>query len=435
MQKSKTKTAKSDQQMSRRNFLKVSGGTGLFILFPPGMFGMFDQQQRGRSYPTDLNAYLKIGENNRVALFCSKIEMGQGIYTSMAQMLAEELDVSLESIDMVMGDTMLCPWDSSTTGSRSTKYYGPPLRRAGAEARTILLQLASEKLGVPTELLVVKNGVVSEKSKAANKITYGELVKGKRIERHISDVSIKAISEHTVSGKAIKRTDARQKITGQAKFTGDIQLPGMLYAKVLRPPSHGAQLKSVDVSQAERVDGAIVINKEELVAVLHENPEIAENALSLIDSSWDEEDPNFDNHSVFDYMKKAAPEEGRVYVEQGNLEEGKSISKKRIESEFYNHYVAHAPSEPYVVLADVKDDKATIWASTQAPFRVQDTAAETLNIPEENVHVKTPFLGGGFGGKKSGQQIVEAVTLSKITGRPVQLAWTRKEEFFYDAYR
>ncbi|MDX1284054.1 MAG: molybdopterin cofactor-binding domain-containing protein, partial [Draconibacterium sp.] len=242
--------AQPDRQMSRRDFLRVSGGTGLFILFPPGMFGMIDQQQRGRSYPTDLNAYLKIGENNRVTLFCSKIEMGQGIYTSMAQMLAEELDVSLDTIDMVMGDTMLCPWDSSTTGSRSTKYYGPPLRRAGAEARAVLLQLASEKFGVSPELLKVKNGVISEESKATNKITYGELVKGKRIERHISDVPIKAVSEHTISGKPIQRTDARQKITGEAKYTGDIHLPGMLYAKVLRPPAHGARLVSVDISEA-----------------------------------------------------------------------------------------------------------------------------------------------------------------------------------------
>lgn len=111
------------------------------------------------------------------------------------------------------------------------------------------------------------------------------------------------------------------------------------------------------------------------------------------------------------------------------------MAKKVVESEFYNHYVAHSPLEPYTVLADVKDDKATIWASTQAPFRVRSTAAETLNIPEENVRVITPFLGGGFGGKKSGRQISEAVSLSKITGRPVQIAWTRKEEFFYDAFR
>ncbi len=426
--------APTEGHMSRRNFLKVSGA-GLFILFPPGMFGIFDQQQRGRSYPTDLNAYLKIGENNRVTLFCSKIEMGQGIYTSMAQILAEELEVSLDSVDMVMGDTMLCPWDSGTTGSRSTKYYGPPLRRAGAEARAIMIQMASEKLGVTSELLVVKNGVVSDKTKATNKISYGELVQGKHIEKHIIDVPAKPLSEHAICGNPTRRTDARQKVTGQAKFTGDIQLPGILHARVLRPPAHDAQLISVDVSKAEKINGTTVVQEaDHLIAVLHENPEMAERALSLIVARWEEDEPNADNRTIFDYLKKAAPG-GRVYVEKGNPEEGRSSSKKRIESEFHNHYVAHAPIEPYTVLAQVRDDEATIWASTQAPFRVQATAAETLNIPAEKVRVITPFVGGGFGGKKSGRQISEAVRLSKLTGRPVQLAWTRREEFFYDAFR
>ena len=131
----------AEQPLSRRDFLKISG-SGVFISFTVGTLNPSALQQRDRSYPTDFNAYLKIGDNGRVSLFCSKIEMGQGIITSMAQMLAEELDVNIESIDMVMGDTMLCPWDGGTTGSRSTKFYGPPLRKAGAEARAILLQMA-----------------------------------------------------------------------------------------------------------------------------------------------------------------------------------------------------------------------------------------------------------------------------------------------------
>ena len=130
--------------VSRREFMKLSG-SGLFVFFAPGALETMTVIQRGRRYPEDLNAYLKIGEDGRVTLFCSKIEMGQGIITSMAQMLAEELDVELHRIEMVMGDTSLCPWDSGTTGSRSTKNYGPPLRKAGAEARAAGLQLFSRK--------------------------------------------------------------------------------------------------------------------------------------------------------------------------------------------------------------------------------------------------------------------------------------------------
>ena len=420
-------------QLSRRDFLKISG-SGIFIFFTVGTSGAIALRQQRRDYPTDFNAYLKIGDDGRVSLFCSKIEMGQGIITSMAQMLAEELDVKLDSIDMVMGDTMLCPWDSGTTGSRSTKYYGPPLRRAGAEARAILLQMASEKLNIAPGRLVVKNGVVSDKMNAANKVTYAEMVKGKQIDRHIADVPIKSISEHTVSGTPTLRTDARVKVTGEAKFTADIILPGMLYAKVLRPPSHDATLVSVDVSKALNITGAIVIQEDDLIAVLHEKPELAEYALASVTSKWDEPEPIVDNRSIFEYLKKAAPD-GRIHVEEGNLADGQAAAKYRVKSEFYNHYVAHAPAEPYAVLAHVEDEQVTVWASTQSPFRVQRTVAETLEIPEKNVRVITPFVGGGFGGKKSGQQISEAVRLSKITGHPVQLAWTRKEEFFYDAFR
>jgi len=431
--KSNDRVDSPGRPLSRRDFLKISGN-GVFIFFISPAFGAVDLQQRGRTYPTDFNAYLKIGEDGRVSLFCSKIEMGQGIITSMAQMLAEELDVALDSIDMVMGDTLLCPWDGGTTGSRSTKYYGPPLRRAGAEARAILLQMASEQLNIPPERLLVKNGVVSDKNNAEIKVTYAELVKGKQIDRHLSGVPIKSISEHTVSGTPTMRTDARPKVTGQAKFTADIMLPGMLHAKVLRPPSHDAKLASVDVSKAMNIPGALVIQEDGLIAVLHEKPGLAENALALVSANWDVPEPKVDNQSIFDYLKKAAPD-GRVFVEKGKLTDGHAAAKQSVTSEFYNHYVAHAPIEPYAVLAHVEDEQATVYASTQAPFRVRGTVAGALEIPEENIRVITPFVGGGFGGKKSGQQIIEAVKLSKITGRPVQLAWTRREEFFYDAFR
>ena len=424
---------KAGLPFSRRDFLKISGN-GVFIFLAPGSLGAIALPQEGSGYPTDFNAYLKIGEDGRVSLFCSKIEMGQGIITSMAQMLAEELDVSLDSINMVMGDTMLCPWDSGTTGSRSTKYYGPPLRLAGAEARAILLQMASEHLNIPSERLLVKKGVVCDRRNEANKVTYAELVKGKRIDRHLSGVPIKPVSEHSVSGTPTLRTDARLKVTGEAKFTGDVILPGMLYAKVLRPPSHGATLAAVDVSEARSIAGAVVIQEEDLIAVLHERRELAENALSLISAKFDVPESKVDHGSIFEYLLNASPG-GSIYVENGSIADGQAAAKTRVKSEFYNHYVAHAPMEPYAVLAHAEDEQVRVWASTQAPFRVRQTAAEALKIPEEKVHVITPFVGGGFGGKKSGRQISEAVKLSKITGRPVQLAWTRREEFFYDAFR
>jgi len=420
-------------EFSRRNFLRISG-SGVFICLIPGAFDAAVAQPRSSGYPADLNAYLKIGDDGRVSVFCSKIEMGQGIITSMAQMMAEELDVSLSSIDMVMGDTMLCPWDSGTTGSRSTKYYGPPLRSAGAEARAVLLEMASEHLDTAPERLVVKEGIVSDRQNPSRKVSYADLIRGKQIIRHIPDVPIKPVAEHKVSGKPTLRMDAKIKVTGEAKFTSDIVLPGMMYAKVVRPPSHHAKLVSADVSRAKTITGAVVVQEKDLIAVLHENPEQAERALALVSAKWDVPEPEVDNQSLFTYLKEAGAND-QVYVEGGKLEDGYKASEQKVKTEFYNHYVAHAPMEPYSVLANVEDKQTTVWASTQAPFQVRRTAADTLGIPEEQVHVITPFVGGGFGGKKSGLQISEAVRLSKITGHPVQLAWTRQEEFFYDAFR
>jgi isoquinoline 1-oxidoreductase len=265
-------------------------------------------------------------------------------------------------------------------------------------------------------------------------VSYADLVRGKQIDRHLPDVPIKKIAEHSISGRPTQRTDAMQKVSGEAKFTSDILLPGMLYAKVLRPPAHGAKLSSVDVSGARKVTGTMVVREDDLIAVLHEKPEMAGEALASISASWELPRARVDHGSVFDHLKNAA-REGRIHAEKGNPEEGRAGSKLKVKSEFHTHYIAHAPIEPYSVLADVQNEHVTVWASTQAPFRVQRTVADTLDIPEDRVHVITPFVGGGFGGKKSGRQISEAVRLSKLSGRPVQLAWSRAEEFFYDAFR
>ncbi|NOR54046.1 MAG: molybdopterin-dependent oxidoreductase, partial [Candidatus Aminicenantes bacterium] len=211
--------------IDRREFFKLMGG-GIFILFSVGDPFALPRERRRRGYPQDFNAYLRIGEDGRVTCFSGKIEMGQGIHTSLAQMLAEELDVPLNTVDMIMGDTALCPWDAGTFGSRSTKYFGPPLRQAAAEARGVLIQLAAEHLRTPQEKLMVKDGIISAKNNQKKKVSYAQLAKGKKIERHLEKKPpIKHYSKHTISGKPTNRMDSRQKVTGEAKFAVDIRLP------------------------------------------------------------------------------------------------------------------------------------------------------------------------------------------------------------------
>jgi len=422
---------------NRREFLKRFGG-GIFILFTLGDLSILEAQQRrrrGRDYPTDFNAYLRIGEDGRVSCFTGKIEMGQGIFTSLAQMLAEELDVPLDSVDMVMGDTVLCPYDGGTTGSRSTKYFGPPLRKAAATARAVLLQLAAEQMNVPLAQLVVNQGVISDQKNSGQKITYAQLAKGKKIVRELQgEVAIKDQSKHTISGKATLRTDSLAKVIGEAKFTGDIRLPNMLYASILRPPAHGAKLKSVDISAAQQMEGVKIIQDGDLVATLHKYPDVAEKAIGKIKVEYDEKSFAVENQTIFQHLEKVAPS-GEIVTENGNLEDGKKLAAQSFESTYFNHYVAHAPIETHTALADFKNDEVTIWASTQTPFRVQQAVSSELDIPTEKVRVITPFVGGGFGGKKSGRQDVEAARLTKLAGCPVIVAWNRKEEFFNDTFR
>jgi nicotinate dehydrogenase subunit B len=420
--------------LERRQFLKLAGG-GLIVFFAVGDGLALQEGARGGGYPDDPNAYLKVGPDGRVTCFTGKIEMGQGIITSLAMMLADELDVPLERVDMVMGDTALCPYDAGTFGSRSTKYFGPPMRQAAAEARGVLVRLAAARLGAAEEELATKDGAVYIAKRPSKKVTYAELVGGKKIEVRLEKKPpIKPYSKHAVSGKPTLRTDARAKVTGEAKFSGDIRLPGLLYASVLRPPAHGAKLKSADTAAAEKVPGVQVVRDGDLVAVLHERPDVAAEALTLIEAEFEPSESKLDNVTIFAHLRNAAPR-AEVVVEAGNLDEGAKLAIKSVEKSYFAHYVAHAPSEPHTAVVQIEGDRATVWASTQSPFRAQGEIAQTLGIPAANVRVITPFVGCGFGGKNQGGQIVEAARLAKLTGKPVQVAWTRKEEFFNDTFR
>jgi nicotinate dehydrogenase subunit B len=421
--------------LSRRRFLQLVG-SGIIVYFTVGDSIACEQERarRGAQYPTDFNAYLRIGEDGRVTCFVGKVELGQGIINGLAQMCAEELDVPLESVDMVMGDTAVCPWDFMTVGSRTTRDTGPRLRRAVAEARGVLLLLASDKMGLPVERLDTGDGFVCERDNPGNKIAYGALTEGKLIERHLEgEPELEPIAEYTVCGKSFERTDGRLKVTGEAEFAGDIRVDGMLYARILRPPAHGAQLVSVDTSAAKKIPGVQVFREGDLVAVLHEHFDAADRALSAVKAEFTEPEATLDPGNIHQHLLNVAPE-GSVVAESGNLAEGEKLASIVLERTYYNGYVAHSPMETHTALADVKNGRATVWVSTQAPFNVRDQVAGELGLPAESVRVITPFVGGGYGGKSSSRQALEAARISRLAGRPVQVTWTREEEFFFDTF-
>jgi len=425
-----------DGHLSRREFLALAGASGLFVLFDlERLLAQEPARLPGRpGYPADFNAYLRIAENGRTTCFVGKVELGQGSMTSLAQLLAEELDVPLDSVEMVMGDTDLCPWDMGTFGSLSIRQFGPVLRAAAAEARAVLLQLGAEHLQIPPDRLQAKDGVISKVGDPAVCVTYGQLVQGKRIERHIEKIPVKTPREFTVVGRPAARKDALDKVTGRARYAGDIALPGTLHARIVRPPVHGATLKDVDSSAVANVPGATVIRDGDLIAVLHERPDLADRALALVKARFDRPAQELDEASIFDHLVKNAPP-AQMLGANGNLEEGEKSAAAVFDHTYLNSYVAHAPMETHSALARIENGKATVWASTQTPFGIKTQGAQALGFPPEKVRINTPYVGGGFGGKSASRQAIEAARLAKITGKPVQVVWDRAEEFFYDTFR
>ncbi len=420
--------------LDRREFVKLTA-TGLVVLF--GIRPDAEAAQGGRQgYPADINAYLHVGADGRVTCFVGKVELGQGVVTSLPQLLAEELDVPLASVRTVMGDTDLSPWDMGTFGSMSIRNFGPVLRQAAADARATLLEMAAQRLQVPVERLTVKDGVVRDTANAKNTVTYAQLTEGKRIERTATGkAAIKPVASLSVIGQSIARRDGLEKVTGKAQYAGDIVPPGgALHARILRPPAHGATLVSVDTSTAAKAAGITVVRDGDLIAVLHEHWDEADAALALVKAEWTPDTAPFDENSIFDHFPKAAPAP-RTVAEGGNLVEGEKLVTRVIEGTYYDSYFAHAPMEPHAAVAAVENGKVTVWAATQTPFPLKSQIVQAMRLAPEKVRVITPFVGGGFGGKSASRQGVEAARLAMLTGKPVRVQWSREEEFFYDTFR
>jgi nicotinate dehydrogenase subunit B len=421
--------------MKRRSFVKLLGG-GIFIFFQPWPVPdlLPIPGDQARSLTKDYNAFLQIAENGIVSCFTGKIEMGQGAITSLAQIMADELNVPFERIKMVMGDTDLCPYDAGTWGSQTTQTFGPAMRAAAAEARAILVDLAAGQLKVPVSQLTVKDGIVSDIKNPGKKVSYAQLSKGKKIERSLDfKPTVEDFTKFTYVGKSYKHVDAKIKVTGEAKFTGDLKMPGMVFARILRPPSHFAKLTKVDLSGAEQIKGTQIVRDGDFIAVLHENLDKADEAIVKIKAEYSFNEPKVNDKTLYDRMVGA---DSRISVVRtnGDLEVGRQVSERIFESEFHDPYVAHASIETHTALANLEGDKMTVWAATQSPFGLQDGIVRELGFTRDKVRIITPFVGGGFGGKAAYQQGVEAARLAKLSRKPVMLVWTRDEEFFYDTF-
>jgi nicotinate dehydrogenase subunit B len=280
---------------------------------------------------------------------------------------------------------------------------------------------------------MVEDGIVFDRTDRGVRVSYAQLAKGKQIVKHLK-APVKSPDAFKLIAKPTTRRDARVKVTGEAKYAGDMRPAGLLYAKILRPPAHGAKLKSVDTSAVSEVKGARVVRDGDFIAVLHEHPDVAEQALSKVKADWETPQLDVDDRTIFDHLLKVAPP-GEDVARGGDLKQGEAQAKQAFDNTYLNSYVAHAPIEPHTAVAQIEGGRTTVWASTQTPFGAKNEVAAALGCPPQDVRIITPFVGGGFGGKTRNLQVVEAARLAKLAGKPVQVGWTRAEEFFDDSFR
>ncbi len=427
--------------LRRREFFKVLGG-GLVVCACAGP--VLSQESGRRSggdeeVPQSISAWLHIGEDGTVTVYTGKVEMGQNIRTSLSQQVAEELRVPIESIQMVMGDTSLTPFDMGTFGSRTTPTMGPQLRSVSAAAREDLIELAAKRWAVKGSALVARNGKITD-PQSKRSISYGELTKGQELVSVIGDdPALESPAQWKFAGSPIPKANGRDFVTGKHRYTSDLTRPGMLYGKVVRPSAFRANLKSVDSSAAEKIPGVAVVHDGNFVGVAAPDAAIATKAQQAIKAEWTAP-VQTSEATLFEDLKKPATKEsdnpgGPPRYQSGSIEQGFAAAENTHSQTYTVHYIAHVPLEPRAAVAEWKDGKLTVWTGTQRPFAVRDELAQAFRIPAASVRVMVPDTGAAYGGKHTGDAAVEAARLAKAAGKPVKLVWTREEEFTWAYFR
>jgi isoquinoline 1-oxidoreductase len=354
-------------------------------------------------------------------------------------MVAEELRLPVSSIKMVMADTDRVPFDGGTAGSQTTPMMAPQMRRVGATAREMLLELAAEELKVERGALVVADGKVTHPP-TKKSLTFAELAKGKKLTKTVkSDVALTPNTEWKVAGTSVAKVDGLAMVTGKHKYSSDIKRPGMLFAKVLRPPMLGGTLVSVNLDKAKALPGVVAVHDGKFVGVAAPTELQAEQALAAIQAEWKAPDSLASGKNLFAELKKGGGTGGGFgpggNQTVGDVAKGLASADQKLQATYTIAYIAHAPLEPRAAVAEWQDGKLTVWTGTQRPFGVRSDLMREFGLAQEKVHVIVPDTGSGYGGKHTTEAPAEAARLAKAAGKPVKLVWTREEEFTWAYFR
>lgn len=429
--------------MTRRRFLRLAGtaGAGLVVLWAGGRYGL--DRFRGSigsrlpQLTDDPASWLRIMPDGRVQLMVNKVEMGQGIGTAAAQIVADALAVPFVDIDLVAGDTSQVPVDSfGTVGSMSVAMLYPALRQACATAQQVLRELAEERLGGSAERVDMRAGVVvAWRGGQATSFRYGELVQGRRlVRRSRGQVVLQEPGTFAVIGQDVPRLDVLGKVNGSARYGFDARSDGMVFGRVVRPPTMGAVVDFVDMEGARGLPGVVaLVHEGAFVGVVAETRVQAAQALDAITVRWREREPLLQQADIDALLEG---DEGPVtLVERGDVARVLASSGRRFSAQYRSGFAAHAQIEPQAAVADVRVDGAMVWTATQTPFSLRREIAGVVGLREEQVVVVPMLVGGGFGRKAQLEAPIEAARLSKAVGRPVRVEWSRAEEFAQDFMR
>jgi CO/xanthine dehydrogenase Mo-binding subunit len=428
-------------QLTRRQFLKSTGALVVSFNLLPLAHGA--ETAAGEPDPTQLDTWIAVGGDGRVTVFTSKVELGTGIETALAQIAAEELDVPWQRVKVDMGDTSKTIDQATTSGSRTIERAGPQIRQVAAAARQELLKLASVELGAPVDKLSVRDGVVSVLGTPSKRISYAQLIGGKRFNVKIDaegragelklaqHVKPKDPKDYKIVGVSVKRFDLPPKLTGEFTFVQDVRIPGMLHGRAVRPPVVNSAPASIDESSVQNIPGFVKIVREgSFVGVVAKSEWAAQQAADKLQVAWTAPKTKLpaDPDELYAYLRKTKSFTTLKAVEKGNPANAISNAKRQYEATFRWPFQMHGMIGPSCAIADVRADKATVWSGCQGPFRTRASMASLLKMPEKNVRVIYHEASGSYGRMSNDDAAEDAAVLSRAVGAPVRVQWSRHDE-------
>jgi isoquinoline 1-oxidoreductase subunit beta len=434
-----------DSTLTRRAFLHVSAAAGGGLLLGVALPASFGGPQRAEAADAETfapGAYLRIGADGRIVLVVAQVEMGQGTYTSMPMLIAEELDVGLGQIQVEHAppdDTLYAnPLISfqATIASTSVRVFWEPLRRAGATARAMLVAAAAETWGVEPGSCITRSAVVSHPP-TGRTLGYGALARKAAAMPVPATVALKDPKDFTLIGTPAKRLDAPDKVNGKAEFGIDVKIPGLKIATLAQSPVFGGRVKRVDDAAARSVKGVRqIVRLDDAVAVVADHMGAAKKGLAALVVEWDD-GPHaaLGTDDIVRALEEATRASGPVAQNTGDVGREMASAATKVEATYHLPFLAHATMEPMNCTAHVREDGCEVWVGTQVLARAQAVAAQAAGLPVDKVVVHNHLLGGGFGRRLEIDGVVRAVQIARQVDGPVKVVWTREEDIRHDMYR